>query len=265
MIVRDLIAAGLDAPVTVMVRKGIYRTDGISFNGSNSGTSEYPIHYEAEGNVVIDGGIRMKASDFEPPDEIEKARLHGEAKEKVVKADLKKYGLTRADWGEICAVGYHITAGKYDNAVTDPVHCELIVNDKRMIMARYPNEGFLYTEEPIKSGTTFDLFSEEWKSIRNPEGDIRRIDAETNERVKGWQSRENVWTFGYPAVGWADDTTPVVIDTDKREMKSEYVSLFGIRPHAPYYFFMYLKNWICRRNGIWIEKMVYYTFIRLMN
>lgn len=27
--VRDLIAAGLDAPVTVIVREGIYRTDGI--------------------------------------------------------------------------------------------------------------------------------------------------------------------------------------------------------------------------------------------
>lgn len=85
--VRHIISAGLDAPVKVTVREGEYRTDGITFGAADSGTKECPITYEAEGKVVINGGITMQASDFVSLNEEEKARLHGAASEKVVKAD----------------------------------------------------------------------------------------------------------------------------------------------------------------------------------
>ena len=248
--VRSLISTCLDAAVTVTVREGCYPTEDIVFDAADSGTKDYPITYEAEGKVVINGGTILKASDFMPLEKVERARLHGEARQKVVRIDLKKYGLTRAEWGEICAVGSHSTADKYDDAVISPLHCELYVNDIRMDMARYPNEGFLYTEEPIRQGNNIDWDSEEFKTVRNLDSDIRKIDKNTTERVKGWQSLEDVWIFGYPRYGWAGDTTPIVgVDTDKCHMETKYASGFGICEHAPYYFFNVFEE--MDRPGEW--------------
>ena len=262
--VRKLIENGLSESVSVTVGAGEYAVNGLVFTEKDSGTAECPVTYEADGDVVLNGGITLKAEDFEPVNEAEKARLHGDAKEKVVKVDLKKYGLTRADWGEICAVGSHGTARKYDGAVIKPMSCELFFNDERMNVARYPNEGYIYTEEPVREGDCLEptgcqrKSSEEWAKVRNPLGDIRKIDAETNERVKNWKTQENVWIFGYPKYGWADESTPVVyINTENREMETKYVSIFGIKEHAPYYFFNVFEEldsagewFLDRDNGI---------------
>ena len=198
----------------------------------------------ADGKVLINGGITLDAKDFEVLNDCEKERLHGDAKTDVVKIDLKKYGLTRADWGEISAVGSHGTARKYDDAVIEPLSCELFYNDERMNVARYPNEGYIHTEEPVREGKCLEptggqrMDPQEWANLRNPLGDIRKIDAETNERVKTWKTQEDVWQFGYPKYGWADESSPVVsINTETREMETKYVSVFGIKEHAPYYFF----------------------------
>ncbi len=242
--VRKLIEKGLSEPVTVTVGEGEYKTSGILFTEKDSGTEAFPVVYEADGKVVFNGGISLSASDFEALNDSEKERLCDIAKANVVKVDLKKYGLTRADWGEICAVGSHGTAHKYDGAVTSPMSCELFFNDERMNVARYPNEGYIHTEEPVREGVSLEPTGtirrtrEEWNKIRNPLGDIRKIDAETNERVKKWKTQENVWIFGYPKYGWADESTPIVsINTETREMETKYVSMFGIKEHAPYYFF----------------------------
>jgi len=262
--VRKLIKKGLSESVTVIVGAGEYKTDGIVFTEKDSGTVEFPIIYEADGKVIFNGGITLNPEDFQPVNETEKARLHGDAKDNVVKVDLKKYGLTRADWGEICAVGSHGTANKYDGAVIKPMSCELFFNDERMNVARYPNEGYIHTEEPVREGKCLEptggprMNPQEWSKLRNPIGDIRKIDAETNERVKKWKTQENVWQFGYPKYGWADESSPVVsINTETREMETKYVSLFGIKEHAPYYFFNVFEEldapgewFLDRDNGI---------------
>ncbi len=262
--VRKLIESGLSEAVTVFVGAGEYNTDGILFTEKDSGTAECPVVYEADGEVVLNGGLTLKAEDFESLDENEKSRLHGDAKENVVKVDLKKYGLTRSDWGEISAVGSHGTARKYDDAVISPLSCELFFNDERMNVARYPNEGYIHTEEPVREGKSLEptggqrVDPNEWAKLRNPLGDIRKIDAETNERVKTWKTQENVWEFGYPKYGWADESSPVVsINTETREMETKYVSMFGIKEHAPYYFFNVFEEldvpgewFLDRENGI---------------
>ncbi|MBQ2915374.1 MAG: right-handed parallel beta-helix repeat-containing protein [Clostridia bacterium] len=262
--VRKLIEKGLEEPVSVVVGAGEYKTDGLVFTEKDSGTADCPVIYEADGEVILNGGIMLNACDFEALDGAEKERLYGDAKENVVKVDLKKYGLTRSDWGEISAVGSHGTAHKYDDAVISPMSCELFFNDERMNVARYPNEGYIHTEEPVREGVCLEPTgqicrkAEEWEAIRNPLGDIRKIDAETNERVKKWKTQENVWEFGYPKYGWADESSPVVsINTETREMETKYVSIFGIKEHAPYYFFNVFEEldvpgewFLDRENGI---------------
>ncbi len=150
--VRELIRKGLCEAVTVHVAEGEYYTEGLAFTEEDSGTPDYPITYRAEGKVLLHGGLTLDPKVFEPLNDAEKQRMHGDAKERVIKADLKKFGITREMLGEICATGSYGTAGKYDGAVLKPLWCELFVNDKRLEIARYPNTGFLYTEEPVREG-----------------------------------------------------------------------------------------------------------------
>jgi len=247
--VRELIQKGLCEAITVHVAEGEYYTEGLIFTKEDSGTPDYPITYRAEGKVLIHGGLTLDPKSFEPLNDAEKQRMYGDAKERVIKADLKKFGITREMLGEICAIGSYATAAKYDGAVLKPFWCELFVNDKRLEIARYPNEGFLHTEEPVREGQAKEptgqirLSDEEWSRLRNPIGDIRRIDPVTAERTKRWKNTQDLWVFGYPKYGWADASSPVVaIDPEARTLETKYVSLYGICEHAPYYFFNVLEE-----------------------
>ncbi len=243
-VVRKRISAGLCEPITVVVMAGSYHIQSLTFNESDSGTPEYPITYIAEGVVSLCGGLSLRASDFTPITTEEKIRFHGDAADKVVKTDLKTLGLTRSDWGEICAIGFSSTASRYDGAVLSPMWCELFVDDKRMEIARYPDNTFLYTEDVIQNGADRDPSANgQFNTSRNPLGDIHRIDKDTAERVSKWKTLENVWVYGYPKFGWADESSPVkAIDTVEHTLETTYVSYFGTREHAPYYFFNVLEE-----------------------
>lgn len=242
--VRTLIAEGLTEPVTVCIGVGEYRTAGITFDARDSGTSEFPVTYCADGDVILNGGMSLDASDFTPLTDDERERLRGDAKQNVVRADLRKLGLTPDDWGALSAIGSYNTAAKYDGAVVEPMWCELFVNDRRMEIARYPDTGYLHTLEPVREGKCLEPTGKErmdpadWAKLRNPLGDIRKIDADTAKRAAGWKSLDGVWVFGYPKYGWADMSSPVDrIDPETCEMETRFVSMYGIKEHAPYYFF----------------------------
>jgi len=262
--VRRLVSEGIDEEITVIIGEGEYYTSGIVLDERDSGSEEFPITYYADGEVVINGGITLSEADFMSVTESERARLHGDAKEKVVCADLKKHGFSAADWGGICAIGSYNTASKYDGAFTSPMWCELFVNDKRMELARYPDSGYLHTLETVREGKCLEptgkakLTADEWAKIRNPIGDIRKIDADTAKRASGWKSFDDVWVFGYPKYGWADMSSPLEnIDAKSCEMETRHVSMYGIREHAPYYFFNVFEEldapgewYLDRENGI---------------
>jgi len=246
--VRKQIQKGLKEPVTVKITEGVYYTGNIVLTDEDGGTEASPICYEAEGNVVLNGGMTLRADMFGALTEEEKSRLHGEAAEKVVRADLGALGLCRRDWGEMCVTGSHHTGDRYDGAVLSPMWCELFVDDVRQTVARYPNEGFLYTEAPFREGDgrestvtgsiQYRYTPEEWESVRNPLSDIYRLDPETARRAASWKTLSDVWMFGYPAWNWADMSTPVVrIDEKTCEMETKMVSLYGMKKGAPYYFY----------------------------
>lgn len=253
--IRRLRKNGVNSPITVHIAQGEYFTDSLVFTEEDNGTEEFPITYKANGKVHIHGGIHLLPKDFEPLDASEKERLHGSAKEKVCKVDLKKYGITQQQVGKLCAIGSHGTAHKYDDAVLKPLWCELFVSGRRAEIARYPNSGFLYTEEPIREGEALEPTGktrrsmEEWNALRNPLGDIRRIDEQTAKRAKTWKDTNDLWVFGYPKYGWADESSPVVkIDTEERTLETKYVSIFGIREHAPYYFYNIFEELDCENE-----------------
>ena len=246
--VREQIQNGLTEPVWVKILEGVYDTGNIVLTEEDSGTKDFPITYEAVGDVVLNGGMSLCSDMFGALTDEEKSRLRGEARNMVVRADLKKLGLCRSDWGEMCVTGSHHTGDRYDGAILSPMWCELFVNDVRQTIARYPNEGFLYSEEPIREGDgkesnitgslKFRHTSEEWETIRNPISDIYRLDSDTSKRVASWKSLHDVWMFGYPVWNWADMATPVVgFDEKNCALETGMVSLYGMKKGAPYYFY----------------------------
>lgn len=232
------------SPVTVHIMAGEYRVDGLHFDARDGGSARAPVLWQAEGNVVFNGGMALDAARFGALTADEKARLHGDAKEKVVCADLSALGLSRADWGELCPIGSYHTARMYDGYKAQPMWCELFVDDRRQEIARYPDAGYLHTEEPVFEGQGREhqgkrKYSDpEWAVLRNPQTDIYRLDKETARRTAGWKTTDGAWVFGYPMYGWADMSAPVTrINAETGEMELAWVSLYGMKPHAPYYFY----------------------------
>ena len=233
--VRTQIAEGLCESITVHIAEGNYSTPVLCFTAEDSGTEDCPITYIADGQVVLNGGVWLDPACFSSPSEEIRAVLHGDARSRVVCCDLTVLGLTRADWGEMCIIGSHHSGHQYDDVVLSPMWCELFVNDHRMTIARYPNEGYLDMGEPISVGDSWTKHGyNRWIQMRNPTPDIYSIDRETAHRAASWKFAPQVWMFGFPAYDWADMSTPIVkIDTECCSMEAKYVSMFSARAADP--------------------------------
>jgi hypothetical protein len=243
--VRELDKTGRSG-ITVSIMAGEYREPSIEFTSEDGGTAVCPVTYCAygDGEVIINGGVTLKSEDFEPVNGQMKARLSKEAQKKVVQLDLRKYSLTSSDWGKIYAIGSYNTAYKYDGDTTGPIYCELFFNDKRMVLARYPNgDKFLKTGKIIREGEALEKTSvsgttPNWNELRNPLGDVFKVDLRTSCRMSKYKTLDDVWLFGYWKYTWADSSTPIkAFDSKNRTIETEYVSLFGIIKDAPYYIF----------------------------
>lgn len=240
--------------VTVAIEAGEYRVSSLKFTSEDSGTSECPVTYCAygDGEVIFNGGVTLSPSDFVSVKEYPEtaARLSDEAKKNVYVLDLTKapYSLTAEDWGKIYAIGSYNTAASYDGDYVGPLYCELFVNDKRQNLARYPDEGFLMTEEVVSTGLGRESDGaltavENWDEIRNPEPDVYRVNSELAERIGGWQNLDEVWMFGYWKYDWADASSPIGnFEEETGILSPEFVSSYGTKTDAPYYFFNVLEE-----------------------
>ena len=267
-------AYGLTTPITVHVLSGDYRlTEGLTLTEEDSGTADCPITYVSEEphGAVLNGGLSLSASDFEPLNEEEKARLIDEtAAEKVVKVDLTKYGLTADDWGKLYSIGTGNTGSKYDDG-TGPAESEFFIDGQRMTLARYPNDSFLKTVNVIEFGASHEIYSDnefnhrgdmtlvpEYYEERNPKAGSFTVDAETQERMSKWTSYEDLWLFGYFKWQWSDATTPIKnIDVENSIIELGQTVTYGLSEKAPYYFFNVYEEmdmpgeyYIDRENGI---------------
>lgn len=243
--VRKLDKSELDG-ITVAVKAGDYRVSTVEFTAQDSGTQSCPITYCAygDGEVVLNGGISINGNDFKKvTDKKMLSRLSKAAKKNVVCLDLADYGVTAEQYGKIYAVGSYHTAKNYDGDYVGDLYCELFVNDIRQNLARYPNDGYLYTEKVVKTGLGREsdgasTVVPNWDSIRNPESDVYKISRKLAKRIAGWETLDDVWMFGFWKYDWADASTLIgYFDSDKRELSPKFVSMYGTKEDAPYYFF----------------------------
>lgn len=252
--------------ITVTVRDGEYHLSGLTFTAEDSGTETCPISYRAEHpqNAVLNGGVKLNPADFAPvTDPAVAARLTKDAREHVRVFDLGKIGVTAADYGKIYTIGSYITAGKYDGDWVGPQYAELFCNDQRMNLARYPNEGWLKTGNVLEEGDgcqspKFWGVREGWYDRRNHAPDLYELDEDLASRIHGWATLDDVWMFGYWCYDWADASTPIgCFDYEKKQFSPKFVSFFGVKEGAPYYFFNVLEEldvpgewYLDRKNGL---------------
>ena len=246
--------------ITVCIEAGEYCVSSLEFTKEDSGTKECPVTYcSYNGEVVINGGVTLFANDFEDVKnypEYEK-RLSEDAQENVVVIDLTKqpYSLTKEDWGKIYAIGSYHTANSYDGDYVGPLYCELFVDDIRQTVARYPDNEYLYTEEVVKTGLGRESDGsltevKNWDEIRNPESDIYKVNPDLAKRIGGWENLKDVWMFGFWKYDWADASSPIgSFNAQTGELSPKFVSLFGTKTDAPYYFFNVFEE--ITKEGEW--------------
>ena len=243
--IRSMDKSALDG-ITIAVMAGDYRVSSLEFTAEDSGMENCPITYCAygDGEVVLNGGISISGKNFgKVTDENMLSRLTKKAQKKVVCLDLGDFGITAEQYGKIYAIGSYNTAGKYDGDYTGDLYCELFVNDKRQTIARYPNDGWLYTEKVVKTGLGRESDGSltavpNWDSIRNPESDVYEVSKKLAKRINSWETLDDVWMFGFWKYDWADASTLIgSFDYEKRELSPKFVSTYGTKVDAPYYFF----------------------------
>lgn len=262
--VRELDRSG-KKKIIVAVCAGEYSVEQINLDATDGGSEDCTVVYKAHGGeVILNGGFTIPADAFtKVSDERILRRLSHDAQEHVLVADLAQLGLTKEQIGVIHVIGAFHMAAQYDGDWEGPLHCELFVNDQRQTLARYPNgDDYLETGKPIftvggSESEQTGTFDPEWLKQRNPKSDIYEVDEALSKRISSWETLDDVWMFGYWMYDWADASTPIGdFDPEKRTLSPKFVSQWGARKGAPYYFFNVLEEldapceWYLDRNEL---------------
>ncbi|MGN0533106.1 MAG: DUF1565 domain-containing protein [Eubacterium sp.] len=185
----------------------------------------------AEDEVVFNGGVTLEPADFT------------DYKNNIKMLDLKKYGVTREQIGQVRAFGQYNTAEKYNESGS--LYCELFCNGERMTLSRYPNanEENLRTGKIIDNGDSKEIYTNEgtqqnpkWEDMKNPRGGTFGADKSLTDRIKSWKNSDDIWLFGYFQYDWADSSTPLE-SFDESSITTKYASVYGFKEDMPYYFF----------------------------
>ena len=190
-----------DGGLTVWVHAGRYHVaDSFALGVEDGGAEGKPIAYRAVSGeeVRLVGGVTLPETAFEIlQDEAILERMDLAARPHVMAVDLAAPGVT--DLGE-----FPVSYGD------PPLVPELFFNDKRMTLARWPNDGWAEVVKVIESGPA------PW---RNHESDQPGTFEYDGDRPKRWATAPAVWLHGYWCFDWRSETIQVKeIDTDKRHI-----------------------------------------------
>lgn len=180
----------LSAPVTVEFRAGRYeRSAAFVLEAADSGTTEAPVTYQARANeeVRFVGGRSIPAESFSAPiGEAALSRMATASRGQVRVASLKTLG---------------VDPGKFPARFTGfPAVPEIFFNDKRLTLARWPNQEWTTIKSIVDPGTDLAVPASERRG---------GIFEYADERHDKWSVEEGVWLHGYWCFDWYDETIQV--------------------------------------------------------
>ena len=237
--IREKRAGGDTRHFSVEILPGEYNIKQVAFDQRDFDTT-YSTR-TGEDEAVFNGGMRLETSAFAP----------WEKNARIQVINLKDLGLAAGDWGKMYSFGGFTTASMYDDG-QGPLPCELFFNGTRCTIARYPNgDAWLKTGKVTDNGETRETYPQgggtvrnlDFDKLRNPRGGTFAMDKATAARAAAWASIDDVWMFGCFRHDWADMSTPVkAMDLKAGTVTAEYVSAYGYKEGASYYFYNVLEE-----------------------
>lgn len=244
---------GKDGAV-VYFREGNYNQLNIfELNEQDSGTPDAPICYRAyrDEDVKFIGGMYLDANDFvSASDEAKERIINQNAKNRVVQYDLRKAGMETVgdtEWlGSMTRYpsSRFLTTGVFGDTVSGP---ELFVDDVAMQVARYPNDGYIYTKEVIAAGSRQDDWWWTDPETGKQTGDKSKAIPFTvkldTDRMKYWKNAKNALIYGRFVYEWADQTVGLAsVDENEQTITSAQPSMYGIQENKPLYIYNLIEE-----------------------
>lgn len=184
-----------DGQITIWLRAGVYERQGpFELGVDDSGSDDRPIVYCAwpGEEVRITGGRQLSQWESLADDGICE-RLIPAARDYVVRTDLKAVGIS--DYGQIKEGGL-----------------ELFFEDEPMMLARWPNQGFV---------TIVDLVEPDTLDVRGATGSQTGKLIYEGDRPRRWLDEKDIWVHGYWFWDWAEERQRV----ESIEVENRVVSI----------------------------------------
>lgn len=199
-------------PITVYLREGVYTlTQPFVLDANDGGTIAAPVVYTAYQNetISIRGSKNIVLKDINKvTDAFSLSRIKPALKDSIVCIDLAALKLS------------HIKsyADKFDD---DGGIIELFLDEERMPLSRYPNEGNMTIKKVIVNGGGQEVKNDEWRNYyANGAKDMRPprpgIFEYRDERTSTWVKSldRGVWLKGYWRIPWQNEAVRIdKIDT----------------------------------------------------
>lgn len=181
-----------DESVTIILRGGDYFVDSsIVFDKNDSRDSAHPLtiaSFEGERASLV-GGKKIDASRFTPVTDAETLnRIPVEARDKVLSLNLKE--VEGIEYWKFKQFGTY-----YTSTVSEMP--DLYVNDEKMTIARWPNEGYAKVGEVIDAGTPDSPLG---TKAAGAHGATFKYD---DDRIAKWQTAEDAMLYGYWKWNWS--------------------------------------------------------------
>jgi len=193
--------------VIVEIRGGVYElSTPIELTAEDSGLPNAPIIYRARKGEIVRLLAGKQVTNWQKVTDREVlSRLDENVRDKIWQANLKALGIT--DFGSPAGGGL-----------------ELFFNDEPMMIARYPNEGFM---------RIVDVVEYDGHQIHGIKGSrVGRFYYE-GDRPKRWLGEKDAWLHGYWFWDWSDQRHRLKsIDPEKRILEVE----------PPYHYYGYRKG-----------------------
>lgn len=216
-IIREIRDKGeLTDTVNIILREGVYPIrKTIEFSEKDAGKKDAPIMIKSFENeeVIISGGFSVSSSGFVPVDDngVLARIVDTTSRSKIVQIDLKALGIS--DFGTFKQHGFSTSIL--------PAPMELFINDKPMVLAKWPNNGIVHITKVIDTGSI--PYNHDFAN----KGGTIEFDY---ERARYWNNADNIWLWGYFGAGYADDNLGVEhIDLKNKTIRLKHASMFGIK------------------------------------
>ncbi len=215
--VRAMKAAGkLPGGVTVLLHGGDYRrATSFHLTAEDSGTAAAPVVYRAAPGeeVRLTGALPVPADAFTlVTDPVVRERLPEAVRDRVVQADLKALGLPPVA----------PMPAQFRGA---PLAPELFYNDRRMTLARWPNEGWAHIAKILETGSV---------PRTGDQGGQPGSFQYDGDRPARWDVAAGVWLRGYWCFDWYEETIQVqAIDPATHSITFARPHLYGVKQGNP--------------------------------